>query len=70
MEESPVAEDAPVAEEAPVVEEAPVAEEIEDLKLSGDPESSKPRKKATPAAPKPVSPPEDDLGIVQPEFGF
>ena len=69
-EPAPVVEDepAPVVEDepAPVVEDEPA----DTFELSGDMEPGKPRKKSTPAAPRPLPPPEEDLGIVQPEFGF
>ena len=75
--EEPVAEE-PVAEE-PVTEEAvtkdPVTEEAveEKWELSGEPDDP-PRRRRTPKAPAvPVNKPavqDDDLGIIQPEFGF
>ena len=76
-EETPAVEETTVEEETPAVEETTVEEEVpvvkektEDLELSGEPAVGKPRKKSVPAVPKNTPPPEEDLGIVQPEFGF
>ena len=64
-------EESPVVEETPVVEEAPVVEEkSEDFELSGEMEPGKTRKKSVSSTPKNSPHPEEDLGIVQPEFGF